>query len=552
MNKTTRSIAYLVALGLLLLLVSLACSSSYITPASLTATANAAYIETTPLPTAFFVQPTSTLGVDDAQDTEVTTEEAQEEGEGATQQAIASPTPTADIPVDASAPPTLYLAQAGDTLNALAVRFGVNPIEIVSEKAIPDDGFIQPNQLLMIPQRIANTTFSDHLFPDSEVVYSPSAADFDPEVFVESIGGYLSDYSEYLGSTGQTNGADVIQRVASENSINPRLLLSLLEYQGRWVFNEPGSLSETDYPLGHVDLDRRGLYRQLVWAVNQLSVGYYGWREGNLTELRFTDGNTIRLAPDLNAGTVAVMYYFSQLNDFEGWLGALDPELGFPALHEAMFGDPWVRAAIAEPLFPPTLEQPDLILPFLIGQLWSYTGGPHGAWEGEGSQAALDFAPGSLESGCVDSDLWAVAAAAGLVVRSDTGVIAIDLDGDGNEQTGWVLVYLHLSGEGRPTVGQWLDKSDFVGHPSCEGGRSTGTHLHIARKFNGEWIAADGPVPFVLSGWRAFAGNAPYLGTLEREGETITACTCGSFDTNIRREDPNAENPAEETPVVQP
>ncbi|KAA3645540.1 MAG: hypothetical protein DWQ07_13820 [Chloroflexi bacterium] len=552
MNKKQHSLYYLLGLLTMLFLVSLACSSSYITPASLTATANAAYIETTPLPTAFFVQPTNTPAEDLPEDTEAAPEETEGNGDAPTEEAIASSTPTADVPVDASAPPILYLAQAGDTLNALSVRFSVNPIEIVSEKAIPEEGFIEPDQLLMIPQRIANTTFSDHLMPDSEVVYSPSAADFDPEVFVESIGGYLSDYNEYLGSTGQTNGADIIQRVASENSINPRLLLSLLEYEGHWVFSEPGNLAETDYPMGHVDLDRRGLYRQLVWAVNQLSVGYYGWREGNLTELHFTDGNSIRIAPDLNAGTVAIMYYFSQLHDFEGWLGALDPEIGYPALHEAMFGDPWLRADIAEPLFPPNLEQPDLILPFLIGQLWSYTGGPHGAWEGEGSQAALDFAPGSLESGCVDSDLWAVAAAAGLVVRSNTGVIAIDLDGDGNEQTGWVLVYLHLSGDARPAVGTWLDKSDFVGHPSCEGGRSTGTHLHIARKYNGEWIAADGPIPFVLSGWRARAGDAPYLGTLERESEVITACTCGSFDTNIRREDPNAINPVEETPVVQP
>jgi len=552
MSDRSHALYSVVGLAGVLVLVSMACSSSYITPARLTATANAAYIGTTPLPTAFFVQPSQTPSPQDANNATLPTIEREPLAPDPTEAVSATPALAPALPVDASAPPTLYRAQAGDTLKALAVRFGVNPIEIVSEKPIPDHEFIEPEQLLMIPQRIANTTPNQHLMPDSEVVYSPSSADFDPGVFVESIGGYLSDYTEYLGSTGQTKGADVIQRVAIENSINPRLLLSLLEHQGHWVFTKPNSLSETDYPLGHVDLDRRGLYRQLVWAVTQLSIGYYGWREGDLTDLVFTDGISIRLAPDLNAGTVALMYYFSQIYGFEDWLTVLDPELGYPALHEAMFGDPWVRAAIAEPLFPPNLDQPDLILPFLIGQLWSYTGGPHGAWEGEGSQAALDFAPGSLESGCVDSDLWAVAAAAGLVVRSSTGVVAIDLDGDGNEQTGWVLVYLHLSSEGRPPVGQWLDKSDLVGHPSCEGGRSTGTHLHIARKFNGEWIAADGPIPFVLSGWRARAGDAPYLGTLELGDELITACTCGSFDTNIKREDPNAKSTSDESQAEQP
>ena len=64
---------------------------------------------------------------------------------------------------------------------------------------------------------------------------------------------------------------------------------------------------------------------------------------------------------------------------------------------------------------------------------------------------------------------------------------------------------------------------------------ATGTHVHIARKYNGEWIAADGPMPFVLSGWRARAGEEAYKGELTRDGETVTACTCGSLETNIKR-----------------
>jgi hypothetical protein len=49
--------------------------------------------------------------------------------------------------------------------------------------------------------------------------------------------------------------------------------------------------------------------------------------------------------------------------------------------------------------------------------------------------------------------------------------------------------------------GTLVEQGDALGHPSCEGGRSTGKHVHLARKYNGEWIAADGPIPFVLSGW---------------------------------------------------
>ena len=202
-----------------------------------------------------------------------------------------------------------------------------------------------------------------------------------------------------------------------------------------------------------------------------------------------------------------------------------------------MFGDPWARAATVEPLFPSGIVQPELILPFTRNWKWSYTGGPHGAWEHDGAYAAIDFAPGSTEPGCVKSTAWVLAASSGLVVRSGGGIVVLDLDGDGREQTGWVLLYLHVSSEQRVPVGQWVDLGDPLGHPSCEGGMSTGTHLHIARKYNGEWIPADGPLPFNLGGWVAHAGAAAYKGTLTRGDQTVEACTCSSAASHLVRTD---------------
>jgi len=434
-----------------------------------------------------------------------------------------------------NAAPILYYTQAADTLPVVAVRFGVQPEEITSPDPLPETSLLPPNQLLIIPNRLANTTSSQRILPDSELVYSPSATDFDVRSFVEEAGGYLSTYDEWLQSTKTTTGADIVTRVALENSINPRLLLALLEYHSGWVYGQPSNLAQKEYPMGHIDLKDQGLYRQLVWAVNHLSVGYYTWREGRISELVFQDRVTARLAPDLNAGSVALQYYFSQIYTGENWLQAVDLENGFPSLFERMFGSPWVRAQTVEPLYPPALTQPSLILPFDIGRPWSYSGGPHGAWEHDGSYAALDFAPASTESGCQESSAWATAMASGLVVRSGNGVVVLDLDGDGREQTGWVILYLHVSNDKRVPVGTWADVGDRLGHPSCEGGMATGTHIHIARKYNGEWMAADGPVSFVLNGWTAYAGEAAYKGTLSRDGETITACTCGSADTVISR-----------------
>lgn len=450
-----------------------------------------------------------------------------------------TPTPTSQ-PVNTA--PILYYTQAADTLPVVAVRFGVQPEEITSPDPIPETALLPPNQLLIIPRRLANTTSSQHLIPDSEVVYSPSAIDFDVKTYVDEAGGYLSTYSDWLQTTKTTTGAEIIERVAIENSINPRLLLALLEYQSHWVYGQPANMAEADYPMGLIDLNEKGLYHQLVWAVNQLSIGYYSWREGRLTELQFSGGITAQLAPDLNAGSAALQYYFAQRYDGEQWVQALNSNEGFPALYESMFGSPWIRAQAVEPLYPPGLEQIPMTLPFQVDRLWSFSGGPHGAWEHDGSYAALDFAPASSESGCVESSAWVTASASGLVVRSGNGVVVLDLDGDGYEQTGWALLYLHVSAKKRVPVGTWVDVGHPLGHPSCEGGMATGTHVHIARKYNGEWIAADGPMPFVLSGWQAHAGKEAYLGTLTREGDTIPANTFGSFETNIMR---TADDPFE-------
>jgi LasA protease len=109
--------------------------------------------------------------------------------------------------------------------------------------------------------------------------------------------------------------------------------------------------------------------------------------------------------------------------------------------------------------------------------------------------------------------------------------VLIDLDQDGHEETGWVLFYLHMASDGRVPVDTQVKQGDPIGHPSCEGGFSESSHLHFARKYNGEWIAAGGPLPFLLSGWQAHSSGTDYEGTLTRGGQTRTASE--SWDTQV-------------------
>lgn len=448
--------------------------------------------------------------------------------------------PVESRPTKTSVPPILYTTQAGDTLPALAVRFKVSIDDIISTDPLTKTGFLDPNLLLMIPPTLTGTASNLKLIPDSEIVFSPSALDFDIDGFVVDGGGYLGTYREYLNSEGWISGAGVIRKVAIENSINPRILLSLLQYKSNWVYGQPADQQAMDYPLGYVAQYKKGLYAQLTWAVSQLSYSYYGWREGLMTDIPFASGGKLRAAPEINAGTYAIQYLFAQIFDQKDWDTALYGVNNFLQIHEQMFGNPWLRAVAFEPLFPATLTQPDLILPIEPGVEWAFTGGPHSAWGNQGARAALDFAPAGTR-GCAKSDDWVLAAASGLVVRSGGGVVVLDLDGDGNEQTGWNLFYMHITTQDRPEVGQWLEQGDRLGHPSCEGGVSTGTHFHFTRKYNGEWILAGGPLPFNLDGWVAQAYAEAYKGTLSRNGKVIKACTCATADTIILRDKQNPD-----------
>ena len=132
-------------------------------------------------------------------------------------------------------PPIRYYTFPGDSLKAVASRFGLHPDEISSPSPLAEEGLLTPGQLLLLPPRVEEMRANHEIIkipqimPDSEVVYGTSAADFDVSQYLEDAAGYLAQHREYLGTTSWTPAADVVTRVALENSINPRLLLAIME-----------------------------------------------------------------------------------------------------------------------------------------------------------------------------------------------------------------------------------------------------------------------------------------------------------------------------------
>lgn len=410
----------------------------------------------------------------------------------------------------------------GETLMMIAQRYGTNPEELIEMNSLEDGDVLITGQVLQVPGGTTIISPSFKIIPDSELVYGPEAKDFDTEATVARFGGYLASYEEEV--EGQIlSGAQIVQLLADRFSINPRLLLAALEYRSGWLTQ--ASPPQVDHPMGRADPRIQGLHGQLRWAADQINMGYYGRAEGGLTTFNVGDTASVAFAPDLNSGTTGIQFWLAAHDgaSYEAWLQEVGPT-GFFATYSGLFGNPF--AYTVDPLWPADLQQPPLVLPWAPGETWYFTGGPHGGWASGSAWAALDFVPHHEQLGCYTSDAWVRAMAPGIVTRSSFGAVVVDLDGDGYAGTGWAITYMHLESRDRVPLGTEVAAGDPLGHPSCEGGFSNGTHVHLSRTYNGRWVSADTAIPFVMSGWMSQGLGREYDGVLVRDGVTKEACEC--------------------------
>jgi murein DD-endopeptidase MepM/ murein hydrolase activator NlpD len=448
---------------------------------------------------------------------------------------VAYATPTPDL---ARATPAVrtsietYVVRPGDSLGRIAGLFGVGPQQILAANSLGNPNVLYAGQVLTIPAQELDLPGPSHkILPDSEIPYGPASALFDLPAYVGLWDSYLRSYAEEVEGR-LLSGPVIVQLVAQRYSVNPRLLLAVLEYRSAWVTSRWPDPDTLVYPIGFVSFGREGLFTQLSWAADTLNTGYYLWRAGWSGPFVLADGTSVLPGPGINAGTAAVQYFFAQTEGAARWRQEVGED-GFSQFFESLFGIPFDRAV--EPALPNDLEQPQMQLPFEPDTLWSFTSGPHSAWGVGAAWAALDFAPPGNALGCIPSDEWVVAAADGIILRSDLGEVVQDLDTDGYEQTGWVLLYMHIDSRDRVPFGEIVRAGDRIGHPSCEGGVSTGTHLHLSRRYNGEWIPADGNLPFVMDGWVSAGAGGEYDGWMTRGDVTLEACGCRADGNQISR-----------------
>lgn len=410
---------------------------------------------------------------------------------------------------------------AGDTLTRIAERYAVSVASLLRANDLPNPDLLEVGQVITLPNPPVDYTPSFRMLPDSRLVRSIAATSFDVESFIRSQGGILSSMNVSLtsrnadGSTRSINfsASEIVERVSLEYSVDARILLAFLEYFAGMATDSAVDLETQLYPLLEADestpLLRAGLYNQLSWLADRLNQGYYGWKYRGERILESSDGSRLFYDPNLNAGSVAVQYALAQLPRVTDWTQDIG-EAGLYRTYLELFGDPFIDDYETTPN---NLQQPSLTLPFPRADTWRFTGGFHGGWGNGSAWAAIDFSPPeeTQQGGfCYTSSYPATAVGRGTIARLGEGIIVLDLDEDSNEGSGWTILYLHLDHHDALQKGQVVEVGNILGYASCLGGVTTATHLHIARRYNGEWIPADcnrcppgvDVPPFVMSNWK--------------------------------------------------
>lgn len=357
------------------------------------------------------------------------------------------------------------------------------------------------------------------IFADGQFVNGPNVGAFDVTAYLRSVGSPLLPYAE------------VIRDKASYYSINPRLLLAVIEWRSGLVTGQPQVQAENPLALPSPS----GFEPQIETLVHNLFDNFYDRLYPSPSflalphKVKLATGERIELSLESNAASFALISSLAPLSTAEQWSALKSPTAqdGFTQTYGRLFpeSDPLDNSNV---LMPEALPPTDLLkFPFSGGDTWNFSGGPHeydGTCDGSGAVSSVDFAPG-VPHCTIPPDRWVTAPAAGTVAEVSCGACQVIIDHGG----GWSTKMYHLANN-LVSLGQVLTKDQRIANPSCRpyeggscgscGGYASGTHVHMGLRYNGAYVNIEGTT---LEGWVVHdePQNTCYDGYLQRGLERI-------------------------------
>jgi len=322
------------------------------------------------------------------------------------------------------------------------------------------------------------STYDGTWVSDNYFVYSQSLLDFKTADFIETEMPELSEHSE------------VISNFTGSLSISPKIALALI----RMAQNGVASPFDANLPN---TADAANFADKLEAMLRSLHEAFHRYRGENPSQS--------------NPGSLALVELFLGTHDGGDFANSTATiEAQFQSTIEVLFpADTNNRTTpgFENTLSAVNLEADYLSLPWPVGDSWWF-GGVHSFTGGEGPMSSLDFV-GSFQSWGDDTTPYLVTAAQDGVVSvySSCNVRITDT------QTGYATSYYHLDNV-QVTDGQLISKGDVIANYAdnlqqaiCQGGHSTGPHVHFSLLLNGVHISL---LDVELSGYVVHPGRYSY------------------------------------------
>lgn len=210
----------------------------------------------------------------------------------------------------------------------------------------------------------------DPFFAPARFSYAHNFYQDEIEAFLTSYPGPLNDVTFQIGDRSQSFAA-VVVNLSNLYSINPKILLTLLEQQSGLLTTAEPSVEQLQWAMGleNANGHNSGLYRQLRRAALELRFALrdyaLGWQQGSLPPLTFADNSKQEVPPDITLARYAMARVLALSTTPDQLPGKLHT---FRTTYTALFEDPRYAPddwpPLAEPFLTRPMEQPFRVTSF--------------------------------------------------------------------------------------------------------------------------------------------------------------------------------------------
>lgn len=329
------------------------------------------------------------------------------------------------------------------------------------------------------------------LITKHEFVYSyDEMLNFDVEEYLQANAPHLVAYSE------------VISHYAGYTSISPKILIALME-QETGIITNPVSASTISRPFG--DLSAKVGFKEQVKDIStRLAKEFYrghSFHDTGENEVMTTDEDVYRaietIVPEQAEDAIGI----------ERTRGTKGSSKEVSRTHRTLFGKSEKEESSTQVQTVAVANLDNYFqLPFPVGESWRNGGSHTNHGSGAYPQSSLDFNAGGYWGDNL-GHIWVAASAPG-VIKNHSSCFAEIIHEDG-----WSTTYYHIDNIRYATGSNITRNTRIANYASnksqalCNGGQSTGPHLHFSMKKDGQFYHLNG---MRLSGYQVRTGRDSY------------------------------------------